>query len=45
MLVVHRDLPGTHDETDFCWCKPVIVADDDFRTTEEIVEASKVAEA
>ena len=46
MLIVHRDLPGKHiEEGVSCWCNPVAVDGDDLRTTEQIVEATKVAEA
>jgi len=44
-LIIHKDLPGAHDTTgNGCWCGPVVVEEDDIRTTEELIEASKIAE-
>lgn len=46
-VVVHRDLPGEHvcEAGKVCWCNPVVVdPETDFRTTDEIIEASKVAD-
>lgn len=45
-VIVHRDLPGEHNtEAREFWCSPVVIEDDDFRSTEEILEAAKVGKA
>lgn len=38
-IVIHRDIPGKHEDGLDCWCDPYIIYEDDTRTTEEIVEA------
>jgi hypothetical protein len=38
--IVHRPYPGEHDYSGNgeCWCRPVVVAYDDPRTREQILE-------
>lgn len=38
ILIIHRDLPGTHDDGPDCWCEPYIIQEDTILTVEQIVE-------
>ncbi len=41
MLVIHRNIEGDHKITGTsCWCDPLVVEDNDLRTTEQLVEES-----
>ena len=37
-LVIHKDLPGIHDDGPDCWCEPFIIEEDTLLTPEQIVE-------
>ena len=37
ILVIHRNLPGTHTD-EHCWCEPFIVREDDSRMPSQIIE-------
>ncbi len=43
ILIIHRDLPGTHEDED-CWCCPHKIYEDDLRTPEQIVRDINRAE-
>lgn len=38
ILIIHKDLPGTHDDGPDCWCEPYIIQEDTIMTLEQIVE-------
>lgn len=41
--IVHRPYPGEHQYNDpdgKCWCKPLVIAVDDPRTSEDILRAA-----
>ena len=38
VLIIHRDLPGTHEDGPNCWCEPYIIEEDTLLTPEQIVE-------
>lgn len=38
ILIIHKDLPGTHDDGPNCWCEPFIIEEDTLLTKEQIVE-------
>jgi hypothetical protein len=38
ILIIHKDLPGTHDDGPDCWCEPYIISEDTILTPEQIVE-------
>jgi len=43
LIIIHRDLPGEHfTDGRPCWCNPVIEFADSFKTTEQMVEESRV---
>jgi len=39
-VVIHRDIPGKHILSADCWCDPMVVEDDDLRTTQQLLEES-----
>jgi hypothetical protein len=39
-VVIHRNIPGEHILSKDCWCYPMIVEDDDLRTTQQLLEES-----
>jgi hypothetical protein len=43
ILIIHRDLPGTHED-EKCWCEPHIIYEDDLRMPEQIVRDMNRAE-
>lgn len=45
ILVVHRDIDGTHECSDsppYCWCEPHVFRGDTLLTPEQIVEICSV---
>lgn len=38
ILIIHRDIPGTHTDGIDCWCDPHIIDEDTLMTVEQIVE-------
>lgn len=41
-LVIHRDYSGEHDIYNVeCWCNPLVVDENDHRTIEEVIAASR----
>jgi hypothetical protein len=38
VLIIHKDLPGTHDDGPDCWCEPYVIAEDTLLTQEQIIE-------
>lgn len=41
MLIIHRDIrEKEHEQSEDCWCDPMIVQDDDLRTTEQLLAES-----
>lgn len=43
-LVIHRDIPGDHEDSECCWCNPHIIYEDDLRTTEQIIRDMELVE-
>lgn len=37
-IVVHRAFEGEHEDSETCWCRPVVTDSDDLRDKDEIVE-------
>lgn len=42
MLVIHRDLPGTHWDGVGCWCSPNVYFTDTLKTPVQIVKECSV---
>lgn len=42
VLIIHRDIPGNHEDGKDCWCDPYIIEEDTLLTPEQIVEQVSV---
>lgn len=46
-VIVHRQFEGEHDireESETCWCRPVVIEADDLRDAEEIAQQTEKAD-